>query len=218
MKSYIDRVSSEIRALMEKEDRKDVEFRLGLVLSQLGDVAKYIGHDPKLNPNARPHGTKEDELLSYGQLFAQIFACAQLRGVDLRSAIDLGVDHWRSRDWRRTDRVQEADGYITGLSACAGTVEDVAYVSIYANDPKNFTGGILVTRHATPDIVTYFDKARGIVTDNGGVLCHASVASQRYGMPCIVGTGVATERIRHGQRIRMEPGGLGQEGRVYLLD
>jgi pyruvate,water dikinase len=54
--------------------------------------------------------------------------------------------------------------------------------------------------------------ASGIVTDVGGPLSHSSIVAREYGVPAVLGTGVATHRIRSGQRITVD----GDGGQVTL--
>ncbi len=65
-------------------------------------------------------------------------------------------------------------------------------------------------RRTTP----LFAQARGLVTDIGGVLAHGSIVAREYDIPAVMGTGVATRRIRSGQRVRVD----GDAGMVALLD
>lgn len=63
---------------------------------------------------------------------------------------------------------------------------------------------ILVTREADPDIFCTFEKIKAIVTDQGGVTCHVASLAREYGIPCIVGTRFATEKIAHGDIIEVD--------------
>jgi pyruvate,water dikinase len=62
-------------------------------------------------------------------------------------------------------------------------------------------GDILVISMTTPDAVPVMEKCKAIVTDEGGVLCHASIISRELNKPCIVGTDIATKAINTGDRI-----------------
>ena len=53
-----------------------------------------------------------------------------------------------------------------------------------------------------------------MVTDVGGPLSHSSIVAREYGIPAVLGTGVATRRIPDGARIELD----GDRGRVRLLD
>ena len=74
-------------------------------------------------------------------------------------------------------------------------------------------GDILVTRATTAALNVVLPFLRGIVTDRGGLLCHAAVVSREYAIPAVVGTANATSRIADGARIRVD----GTSGRVTLL-
>jgi pyruvate, water dikinase len=62
-------------------------------------------------------------------------------------------------------------------------------------------GDIMVTKMTTPDMVPAMQKAGAIVTDEGGMTCHAAIVSREMGIPCIVGTEHATEVLQDGQEI-----------------
>jgi len=206
-----------VKELMEKEDRKDPEFRSVLMLSQLGSLAKYITHDPELNPNARPHGSRDDEILAFGQAFVQLVGLVYSRGVDIEKAIRKGLENWEEGDWRKSEAKGDGSNVIKGLLACGGYVTGNAFLDPDRKKLQDLDGDILVTKFAKPEIATYFSKISGIVTDDGGKTCHAAIMAREYNLPCIVGTGNATERIAHGRKIRIEPGTKRDEGLVYLL-
>jgi rifampicin phosphotransferase len=75
-------------------------------------------------------------------------------------------------------------------------------------------GTILVCPTTTPAWTPLFSQARGLVTDVGGVLAHGSIVAREYDIPAVLGTGVATQRIRSGQMVRLD----GNAGTVTFLD
>lgn len=75
-------------------------------------------------------------------------------------------------------------------------------------------GDILVARITTPAWTPLFALASGVVTDVGGPLSHSSIVAREYHIPAVLGTGVATERIRSGQRIVVD----GDAGLVETAD
>lgn len=81
-------------------------------------------------------------------------------------------------------------------------------------------GDVLVTEMTDPDWVPIMQIASAIVTDKGGRTCHAAIVSRELGIPCVVGTGNASEIIHDGQEITVSCGGGGDEGAVYegILD
>jgi phosphohistidine swiveling domain-containing protein len=106
----------------------------------------------------------------------------------------------------RTD--QAAGDTIKGIGASPGRVTGVARV---LHGPGEFNlmrqGDILVAKITTPAWTPLFALAVGIVTDVGGPLSHSSIVAREYQIPAVLGTGVATERIRSGQRITVDGDG-----------
>jgi pyruvate,water dikinase len=72
-------------------------------------------------------------------------------------------------------------------------------------------GEILITTMTTPDMVPAMAQAAGIVTDEGGMTCHAAIVSRELGVPCIVGSRRATTVISDGLLITID----GKTGAVY---
>lgn len=69
---------------------------------------------------------------------------------------------------------------------------------------KMAPGNVLVTTMTTPDYVILMQQAAAIVTDIGGMLCHAAIMSRELGKPCIIGTKVATQVLRDGDEIEVD--------------
>jgi pyruvate,water dikinase len=63
---------------------------------------------------------------------------------------------------------------------------------------------VLVTHMTAPDWVPLMRKASAIVTDSGGMTCHAAIVSRELGIPCLVGTGEATSRLRDGELVTVD--------------
>ncbi len=80
------------------------------------------------------------------------------------------------------------------------------------NDFKE--GDVLVTEMTDPDWVPIMKIASAIVTDKGGRTCHAAIVSRELGIPCVVGTGNASEIIKDGGDVTVSCTG-GDEGYVY---
>jgi len=75
-------------------------------------------------------------------------------------------------------------------------------------------GEVLVTHMTAPDWVPLMRRASAIVTDSGGMTCHAAIVSRELGIPCVVGTGEATTRLRNGEEVTVDAGrGIVTEGR-----
>lgn len=72
-------------------------------------------------------------------------------------------------------------------------------------------GDILVAEMTTPDFVPAMKRAAGIATDRGGRTCHAAIVSRELGIPCVVGTGNATNVLKPDQVVTVD----GSQGKVY---
>ena len=70
---------------------------------------------------------------------------------------------------------------------------------------SDFTpGDILVTAMTTPDFVPLLKKAAAIVTDEGGITCHAAIVSRELGIPCVIGTKNATKILKDGDEVEVD--------------
>lgn len=76
------------------------------------------------------------------------------------------------------------------------------------------SGEVLVARLTDPDWEPVMRRVAAIVTDQGGRTAHAAIVSREFGIPCIVGTGNATEVLRNGDEISVVCA-EGPEGHVY---
>ncbi len=114
-----------------------------------------------------------------------------------------------------THEGEQTGAVLKGLGASAGVVEGVARV---LDSPAQLAdlrpGEILVAAITTPAFTPLFAMAKAVVTDVGGMLSHSSIVAREYGIPAVLGTGVATRRIATGDRIRVD----GTAGVVTLLD
>ncbi|MDI6778021.1 MAG: PEP-utilizing enzyme [Patescibacteria group bacterium] len=59
-------------------------------------------------------------------------------------------------------------------------------------------GDILVSTATTPSIVPAIRKASAIITDEGGLTCHAAIVSREFEIPCVIGTKIATKVLKDG--------------------
>ncbi|MDK2875334.1 MAG: pyruvate, water dikinase, partial [Methanothermobacter sp.] len=108
--------------------------------------------------------------------------------------------------------VKSREVLVKGLGASPGLASGKVKIirEIHELD-KIQTGDILVTVMTTPDMVPAMKRASGIITDEGGVTCHAAIVSRELGIPCVVGTGNATEVLRENQVVSID----GNRGLVY---
>ncbi|OIO25938.1 hypothetical protein AUJ14_03045 [Candidatus Micrarchaeota archaeon CG1_02_55_22] len=202
------------RAAACTADLDDVAFRYTVFASQSGDLARYIYHDPKLNPKDRLHGSPADEALSYGHAFLWLSSLASARGVELDGAVEAALKAVESREYARHHNDSDE---VKGVTAFLGEAEGPAFVFVGSNIelPVVPKGAVLVVRHGGPELISLFDNVAGIVADEGGLYSHLAVLCRERKIPCVVGTGNATRLISHGQRIRLSASDI--IGKVELV-
>ena len=101
---------------------------------------------------------------------------------------------------------------VRGLGASPGMASGEVKIILDIDElDKILDGDIMVTTMTTPDMVPAMRRASGIVTDEGGVTCHASIISRELGIPCVVGTGNATATLKENSGVTID----GKKGLVF---
>ncbi len=95
---------------------------------------------------------------------------------------------------------------LTGLPASPGIAKGKARVELNAKILNRTIkpGEILVTSQTTPEFAPAMKKAAAIITDEGGITSHAAIVSRELGIPCVIGTKVATKVFKDGDIIEVD--------------
>lgn len=95
---------------------------------------------------------------------------------------------------------------INGRPASGGKVNGIVRIVNEKNLNKvKFTDNeVLVCKMTTPDHVMLIKKSKAVVTDLGGILCHAAIIAREFGIPCVVGTINATKKLKNGDLIEVD--------------
>jgi rifampicin phosphotransferase len=102
---------------------------------------------------------------------------------------------------------------LTGGAASWGVAQGRARVVHTMADSDSFAPGeVLVCRTTSPAWTPLIARAAAVVTDSGGILAHCAIITRELAIPCVVGTGVATERIVDGMIVTVN----GTQGLVRL--
>jgi phosphohistidine swiveling domain-containing protein len=105
-------------------------------------------------------------------------------------------------------------GTVTGTATFPGIIQGTARVIQNPAEAKTFEkGDILVTGMTRPEFMPFIEKAAAIVTDAGGVLCHAAITARELKKPAVVGTESATKMFRDGDLIEVDA----EQGKVKVL-
>lgn len=203
--------------------REHPKFLLVRVLGTLRPILLSAGETLV----SRSQLLRREEIFLFG--FDEVLRALEQPGHDLRSeAADRAAELQRDRG-RRPPFVLSSEGEtptltplhsdlppgaLAGTAASSGVVEGVARV---VRDPERevlHAGEILVATFTDPGWTPLFVHAAGVVTEVGGLMTHGAVVAREYGIPAVVSVAGALDKIRSGQRIRVD----GTRGFVQILE
>ena len=102
----------------------------------------------------------------------------------------------------------EADSSVSsieGMTAWPGRAKGRVRVIRRNNEIKTFQAGeILVSPMTTPDYLAAMKKSVAIITDEGGMLCHAAIIAREMQKPCVIGTKIATKVLKDGDMVEVD--------------
>lgn len=179
------------------------------------------------------------ELAGYAKEIERHYGCY----MDMEYALDKSTDKlwlvqarpetvWSQRNKEKKTTENEGDNVVSeadskvlvrGLPASPGVASGVVHVIDNPDDIDQFKKGeILVTLMTSPDWVPAMKKAAAIVTNNGGLTCHAAIVSREMQIPCIVGTKskkvAATDVLKTGDVITVDAtNGIVYDGKVASM-
>lgn len=177
------------------------------------------------------------ELAGYAKEIERHYGCY----MDMEYALDTNTNRlwivqarpetvWSQRNKHKDaaddeDVVDEADAkfIVRGLPASPGLASGVVHVIDNPKDIDQFKQGeVLVTLMTSPDWVPAMKKAAAIVTNNGGMTCHAAIVSREMQIPCIVGTKskkvAATDVLKTGDVVTVDAkNGVVYQGKVASM-
>ncbi len=105
---------------------------------------------------------------------------------------------------------------LQGLAASSGTASGTVRILVSPAEGEQLQRGeVLVAPMTNPDWVPTIRRAAALVTDGGGMTCHAAIVARELGVPCVVGTRTATSILRNGEMVTVDAArGLVFEGEV----
>ena len=208
----VEELEKEIVGILKKQLHQDDLFRAVVLMGQM-DLAKYIYHDKRHQPETRyVNGkTKSGETAAFGQALVQLLLLAKSRELEFSKVFEYAVEHMKDDEYKAR-KPENGDG-VKGHPVSGGKVIGKAFVvsgkSPIEDAPKE---SIIVLEHADPETTEKLVDAKAVVTDQGGKLCHLALVARERGLPAIVGTGNATEKIRTGDMIVVDA----DQGRVTM--
>jgi pyruvate,water dikinase len=202
----------------DRNSRKLVEVKVSekkfMIVRKNGNEKVELGEKSK----ERVLSDQEiEKLVSLGELIEEHYGKPQ----DVEWAIENGeiyivqsrpITTIRETEERK-EVIEEGKILLKGLGASPGVAS--GHVKI-VKETKDITkveqGDILVAVMTTPDMVPAMKRASAIVTDEGGMTCHAAIVSRELGVPAVVGTKNATKVLKDGMLVTVD----GEKGVVYL--
>ncbi|MGZ8751653.1 MAG: phosphoenolpyruvate synthase [Acidimicrobiia bacterium] len=103
--------------------------------------------------------------------------------------------------------IEPAEPLVRGRGAAPGVVAGRVRVLHRVEDGPNLEAGeVLIAPMTTPDWVPTMRRAAALVTDGGGITCHAAIVSRELRLPCVVGARRATDVLRDGEVVTVDGG------------
>ncbi|MRN05880.1 phosphoenolpyruvate synthase [Lactobacillus sp. 0.1XD8-4] len=181
----------------------------------------------------RPALTEDQlhELAGYAKEIERHYGCY----MDMEFALDARTNRlwlvqarpetvWSNKDNKPSVKEQvtapnKTETLVKGLPASPGLAAGKVHVIADPKDIDQFAEGeVLVTLMTSPDWVPAMKKAAAIITDNGGMTCHAAIVSREMQIPCIVGTKscgqAVTAALQNGAQVTVDA----KNGVVYQGD
>ena len=104
---------------------------------------------------------------------------------------------------------------LNGDCASPGKARGKCVIIDVVEDMKKMQkGNILISIATNPDLVPAIKQAAAIITDMGGITCHAAIISRELGIPCVIGTKHATKVLRDGDMVEVDA----THGKVRVIE
>ncbi|OGL67597.1 hypothetical protein A3B21_03220 [Candidatus Uhrbacteria bacterium RIFCSPLOWO2_01_FULL_47_24] len=190
----------------QDERKRSTFLNIHMGVRILGEMARRRGIDPELTKFFVPNEVERwfvHGKPSMSELKERQKGCGV---VSIRSGYSI-VTGKAIEAMRRTmfpQKQQDAVRDIRGLAASVGrVVGTVKIVDSARQVGKVQKGDILVAVMTRPDYIAGLKKAAAVVTNEGGITCHAAIVSRELGIPCVIGTKIATEVLKDGDLVEV---------------
>ena len=128
-----------------------------------------------------------------------------------------GPVYWQNHHLPPEEEIDLSDvpeGCLKGIPCCGGLIEGEAKLIMSPDDDLSLNGEILVTMRTDPGWVPLFPSAKALLVERGGLLSHSAIVAREMGIPTIVSVKGLTEKIKTGDKIRMN----GETGLIEFID
>jgi len=172
----------------------EIAKRLTLSLNQVRTIP------PNLIQKAFDSGIKEDFLNNLEKFHIYLPGDGSAVLLSGKKALDFCANNFKE-DEINFENIKEIKGTTSYPGYAKGVVK---IINVPEEMIKMEEGDILVSFATTPNIVPAIKKAAAIVTNEGGLTCHASIVSRELEIPCVTGTKIAAEVLKDGDRVEVD--------------
>jgi len=185
--SFVERTSALATDYFEEKFSKYKDISHFLTFKEMVEIAEKRFSDAQLR-----------------EIRKRLSGCFLLNGVvyaDMENLPDTLKENNLKLEEEKIDGIFE----IQGVTAMGGNVRGVVKIIRTKNEISRIKNGdILVTQMTSPDYVPAIKISSAIITDEGGSLCHAAIVSRELGIPCIIGTKIATQALKDGDLVEVD--------------
>ena len=167
----------------------------------IGEDIKLISYEEMINYLQGENLVAQTVIKKRKEAWAVLSICGKTSIVCGKKQVNTVAKRYKIEDVQK----QVSQKIVKGRPACLGKI--IGKVRVIKNNRefnKVQQNDVLVTPMTTPDFVPILGRVSAIITDEGGVTCHAAIVSREFNIPCIVGTGNATKVFKDGDLIEVD--------------
>ena len=207
--------ATEFLTTWQDERKENILTAIDYVEKILAEISRRVKVDIRYLRYAAPREISFENIRSekfHKQLIERKQGCIYL--YDLKKPIIVSGDEYKKVVAKLQQKKQIELKELTGMTASTGTaVGRVKVCSTIDSLKKVQEGDILVASMTRPEYVPAMRKAAAIITDEGGITCHAAIISRELGIPCIIGTKIATKVLKDNDLVEIK----GNHGLIIIL-
>lgn len=178
---------------------REIARRLDISLSQARSIPLELLENALIK-NKKLDINKINEIYNF-------HACFPGRDGNIKVLFGKAAEEFSKKEIERNEeKISSGDiKEIKGTTAVGGLVKGIVKIINHSGEMgKMKEGDILVSAATAPNLVPAMKKASAIITDEGGLTCHASIVSRELNTPCVVGTKIATQILRDGDLVEVD--------------
>jgi len=185
----------------QDERKKAIFHSIDIISMFLDEFSRRTGIEKELLERATPREITQGRI-DATELKQRETACIILWENEKETVL-VGADALRVNEAVYSVRVEDLSE-IRGTPASFGVVTGRVRLVIGAKGAELKKGEILVAGMTRPDYAPLLKNAAAIVTNDGGITCHAAIVSRELGIPCVIGTKVATHVLMDGDLVQVD--------------